>query len=447
MLPASKFGDKVITFVNVKILITNTIVLNGGDAAILFGQLRILRQAFGNDTEFVIYAREPDVVARYYPNLKLQRWLYLSGGKALNIKYFRRLTGLINRIRSYFAAWCWVRGMCFITRLLLSKNELSIVSDYSTADLIAYTGGTNLVENYNLSVSIFDCNLSCIVRRPLIFLTQSLGPFRNSKNRSKFRKIFHKATLILVRGNQSVQNLKDLGTNLKNVHTAADAAFALADPVVLQHAQYRKLPRSSPLKVAISVRDWDYFVNVEKSEGMAAYMNAVRVVVNYVVEKHDAQVTFLSTCQGIPEYWKDDSKVGSEIVGTLPDSIQRSVKVNRDFHSPEELIEQLKSFDMVISTRMHIAILALIAGTPVLPIGYEFKTKEVFERIKQGVWVQDIEAISGEGLVSSIKSFIENIDELRESIFTQVELERRNAMDSGERVKEAYDHWLKLQKS
>jgi len=431
----------------VKILITNTIVLNGGDAAILFGQLRILRQAFGNDTEFVIYAREPDVVARYYPNLKLQRWLYLSGGKALNIKYFRRLTGLINRMRSYFAAWCWVRGIHFITRLLLSKNELSIVSDYSTANLIVYNGGTSLVENYNLSAHIFDCNLSLHVRRPLAFFTMSLGPFRDPKNQSKFRKIFRNSLLILVRGEKSIGHLEDLGLSMENIHIAADAAFALADPAVLQHAQYRKLPKSSPLKVAISVRDWDYFVNTEKSEGMANYTDAVRVAVNYLIEKHDAQVTFLSTCQGIPEYWKDDSKVGSEIVGTLPDFIQRSVKVNRDFHSPEELIEQLKSFDMVISTRMHMAILALIAGIPVLPIGYEFKTKEVFERIKQGVWVQDIEAISGEGLVSSIKSFIENIDESRESIFTQVELERRNAMDSGERVKEAYDHWLKLQKS
>lgn len=430
-----------------KILITNTIVLNSGDAAILFGQLRILRQAFGDETEFVVYAREPDVVARYYSELKLQRWLYLSVAQVRNIKYLRRIQRWFNVARFYTAAWCLSRNVRFIAERLLRKDELARVDDYLTSDLIVYNGGTSLVENYNLSAHIFDCKMSLYVRRPLAFFTMSLGPFRNSKNRSKFRKIFHKATLILVRGNQSVQNLKDLGTNLKNVHKVADAAFALADPVVLQRAQYRKLPSSSPLKVAISVRDWDYFVNTEKSEGMANYTDAVQVAVNYLIEKHDAQVTFLSTCQGIPEYWKDDSKLGSEIVGTLPDSIQRSVKVNRDFHSPEELIEQLKSFDMVISTRMHIAILALIAGTPVLPIGYEFKTKEVFERIKQGVWVQDIEAISGEGLVSSIKSFIENIDESRESIFTQVELERRNAMDSGERVKEAYDHWLKLQKS
>ena len=44
-------------------------------------------------------------------------------------------------------------------------------------------------------------------------------------------------------------------------------------------------------------------------------------------------------------------------------------------------MELAKGFDFVVATRMHMMILSLCVGTPVLPIAYEFKTKELAARL------------------------------------------------------------------
>ena len=68
-------------------------------------------------------------------------------------------------------------------------------------------------------------------------------------------------------------------------------------------------------------------------------------------------------------------------VATLPDEIRARVRVDGDFHTPDELLELLRDFDWVVATRMHLAILTLGVGTPVLPIAYEFKTTELFKSL------------------------------------------------------------------
>ena len=59
-----------------KILITNTVSLNGGDSAILEGILRLLRMNFGQDTEFIIYDNQPEIARKYYPDLKFRKLIY-----------------------------------------------------------------------------------------------------------------------------------------------------------------------------------------------------------------------------------------------------------------------------------------------------------------------------------------------------------------------------------
>ncbi len=102
-----------------------------------------------------------------------------------------------------------------------------------------------------------------------------------------------------------------------------------------------------------------------------------------LVTERDARVTFLSTCQGVPEYWAKDSDMARRIVDEIPEELRRNVLVDSNYHRPDELIASYGEFDLVIATRMHAAILALVAGTPVLPVAYEFKMRELFRTFGQ----------------------------------------------------------------
>jgi len=143
----------------------------------------------------------------------------------------------------------------------------------------------------------------------------------------------------------------------------------------------------------------------------------------------------------MPEYWTDDSRLAQKIVDGLSEVTRQSVSVDSTFHGPASLARTLKDYDLVIATRMHMAILALGVGIPVLPIAYEFKMQELFERLGQGRWVQDIETVSGDGLINRVDEFLDVLPEIRESIFTAVQKEHESAAASGQIVKQAFEEW------
>lgn len=422
-----------------KIIISNTVVLNTGDAAILLGIIEILYAAFGKETQFIIYDNNPDVASQYYPQLIFRKLLHLNTAQVTPIIYLGKILKIVKLNIFYFAIWFWKNNLRFIAKLLLNKEELQDLSEYTSADLIVSTGGTYLVENYPLESRIFDYRITLLLGKPLVLFTQSLGPFSIPKNRKALKNIFEQSLLILLRDQKSENNILKLNTQNANTFVSADAAFALADASAIEAAQNTK-NLSSPLKIAISVRDWKHFKTIDPVLGRKKYLEAVGNMTVHLVEKYGAEITYISTCQGIPEYWTDDSKVAFEIIEKLPAKIVDSVTLNQDFHSPKELAKILQSYDLVVSTRLHMAILSLGAGTPVLPIAYEFKTQELFKRLGQKAhWILDIEDINSELLIDSINSFLDSILDIRKTVFPAVQKERERAMESGLLVKNTYE--------
>jgi colanic acid/amylovoran biosynthesis protein len=396
-----------------KAIISNTVVLNSGDAAILMAIFQLLRSAFGSAIEFTIYGSHPDLAAKYYPNLRFRELLYT----ALRRPERGRASRLRNEwdLRRYLAAARkWNTGSRTLAAGLAAGLDTSGLTDYGSADLICSGGGTYLVEHYDLRPRIFDFEVALALGRPLVLFTQSLGPFKNPAYRKKLASIFEHATLILLRDRLSEQHIRSLGVRNPRIAVTADAAFALADRTVLTVAG-RQTAVAAPPRVAISVREWKAFRGHRPTEAQQRYVNAIRDLTIHAVTRYGAAVTFLSTCQGIPEY-RDDSELAGEIAESLPPGIARSVDVDRDFHTPDELRVVIREFDLVVSTRMHLAILALGTGTPVIPIAYEFKTRELFENLHHAYLVHDMEAVCPAELIATFDEAMTHLPELRASL-------------------------------
>ncbi|MCU0525736.1 MAG: polysaccharide pyruvyl transferase family protein [Elainella sp. Prado103] len=412
-----------------KIVITNTVALNVGDAAILKGVLKILQATFGEETEFIVYDRHPEVAQRYYPELRFKQLIYYQCFIKSRIKRPVRLVRYFNRTRVEIGAWCWKYGIKAASRLFLSKEEYDTFADYYNADLIVSTGGTYLVENYLLAPRILDYKISLQAQKPLVFFTQSLGPFNLPFHRKIFKRVFDQAALILLRDCQSQKHLDDIGVDNPHVYVTPDAAFALAEPLIPK-AQPQTNGLTYKPRIAISVRNWQHFKRIDPKIGQRKYQESLQILITYFVEKYQAEVTFISTCQGIPEYYLDDSSIAQEIYDALPLPVSSSVQVNSDFHAPEALAEFVKTFDFVIATRLHMAILSLGVGVPVFPISYEFKTKELFEKMGEGRWTVDIEDIEPEAFVKSVDTFFQEIEIVRNNLITAVEQERTKAFET-----------------
>lgn len=365
-----------------KILITNIVSLNTGDAAILWGMFEILRQRYGQDTHFVVYDRAAQIAGKYYPWATFRKALFGNRTKGwLGSKLESRGYGHWNlRLRYWLlrsAAMLCRNHLAWCARLYLSNEDFTSVMKYVQADLVISSGGTYLTENYGLWSAIYDYRLTLASGTPLLFFTQSLGPFRKPKYRAAFTQIFQKACKIFLRDEQSRDHVLDLGINSEKITLAKDAAFTIRPS---KSADLLEKREDEPLLIAVSVRSLHFFKG-DDDQLEKIYKDAVAAMINLAVNEFGAQVTFLSTCQGISEYWTDDSVEVDSIHEALPPEIKAKVKVDRKFRQPVDIVDAYQQFDLVIATRMHAAILGLAAGTPVLGIAYEFKLEELFHQL------------------------------------------------------------------
>jgi colanic acid/amylovoran biosynthesis protein len=271
--------------------------------------------------------------------------------------------------------------------------------------------------------------------KPLVLFTQSVGRFRDPALRSQLRNALAYASLILVRDPESRDNLLELGLSGGRIHRVADAAFALADLQALAPASKRSFPQHGA-RVAVSVREWRHFRTTTRDAGMARYSEAVAALARHLVSKGH-EVTFVSTCQGVPEYWTDDSAVAKRILEEGRIALGERVAVDTRFHTPSELSAQLGSFDAVVATRMHAAILALSAGTPVLAIDYEDKARRLFGQLGVPEWSVDIDSASPALFCRAWDLFASEVDARRAGLFREVTAQANDARRSASHLRSA----------
>jgi len=405
-----------------KIVITNQVATNAGDGAILQGLVKVLREAFGNGAEIVVLDAFAEESQRHYPSLRF-RQMYRPG---LLRRASRRLLGRLDpfgplaRLQQRIAV---SPGSAF--SILLPPAARENLAEMRSADLIVSTGGTYLVEHYELGEKFLQLALAVASGKPLVLFTQSLGPFRKAANLISVRRLLPRARLILLRDERSLRHLRDAGVSSAAMKVAADGAFALAEP---PGGERREASAQDRLRVALSVRHWLFPGHDSAAAADRNYRESLAALVEHLVRRHRAEVTFVSTCQGIDEYPFDDAAVARQIAGLLAPDVSDHVSVDAGFHTPDDLLESLAGFDFVVATRMHMAILALCSGTPVLPIAYEFKTRELFQALGQSEWVMDIDSLSPDSACALADRFVQNLVEVRRGLTQAVEVQRQSAL-------------------
>jgi colanic acid/amylovoran biosynthesis protein len=422
------------------VVVENTVCLNTGDAAILIAIKEILKRTLGIEPKIYVFDSNPEVSERLYQE---QKYASLEFRKLLSEQVFKyehgrqRLKNLakkaLNKIR-FEAIGQLGRGRKTLAKLVLDRESRKSLDIYRNADFIVTTGGTYLVENYNLKKRIFQFRIDSLLRKTPIFFTQSLGPFNNGYNKKYLKGVFEESSLILLRDEKSLGHISNIVNDRNKCHVVADAVFALADTGRIGEMLAASTPPAPSGRVAISVRNWNYVKDGD--DGMRRYIDAVRQLVVSLVElgKH---VTFVSTCQGVPEYAHDDSRTARAIAERLDPATAAQVTVDDAFHTPEQLMELAKGFDFVVATRMHMMILSLCVGTPVLPIAYEFKTRELAARLGIVDVLMDIDTITAAEAAGKLARFTSRLDRYRQLSLQSVLKENESAMSSVGLLKQA----------
>lgn len=362
--------------------------------------IKTLKLRFGQDTEFVVTGTYPEVCAQLYPDI---RWRTVLGREAdttpyNHIRVLGRIARVLKHFRFYIASYLRRFNIPFY-KVLLSKYDADTLNEYATSDYIISSGGTYLIEPYGIMPQYLDYRISLILGKPLIQYTQSMGPFYLKQTRARLRRIFNRCRTILVRDQQSANNVLSLNiANSSIIHIVPDAAFALGDIGAMMKRKDDSIKKYG--NVAISVRDW---IHASDKNTMSNYRKCIADVVVKLVDMGYC-VHFISTCQGISSY-TDDNIVVDNIMALIPKNYYSSIVKYEGYLSISKIIDLLKIMDFIIATRLHMSILALISGTPVYPIAYEFKTVELYHSLGYKN-VESLDSLKSTSLPSSVTNFI-----------------------------------------
>lgn len=404
--------------------VLNSVALNAGDAAILVGLRAALLDAFGPGLDLHVADDAPDTARALYPDIEFSHGLHGTGLEAQHV--LRGITRSIHRRRVRLAE----RTLEFapsVGRAMLDRDGRAHLARTTTSAAAISTGGTYFVEHYSFERRALEVLAAASMGVPTFLYTQSLGPFTRTDTRRLMQRVLSACAAVFLRDERSREHALDLGIDESCLHVRPDAAFVLAHPALHEGARDR-------LRIAISVREWAHFDGGERHRGMEQYTRAIAGAVRRLVRHHDAEITFVSTCQGVATYWTDDSRIAGTIRRELLHDLQ-NVHVDHAFRAPVQLRDAYGQFDLVIATRMHAAILALCGGTPVVPIAYEFKTRELFDSLGMAELVDDIDSVSAASLMARVSTALDSTDRLRLHIRRLLPELREQAAEPAHRIR------------
>lgn len=195
---------------------------------------------------------------------------------------------------------------------------------------------------------------------PYAIIGVGVGPLSFGFMRRKVVKLFKNAAIISVRDKYSKQYLIDWGIETSKIQVVSDVALTL-----------------SPKK--------DVNTKVSTRETVGIHLNNLS---KYTVDKQEAIIDFVIDLDNSHDLFLiedvrnqvDFNKEGN--VGYILKSKGLTPKVLK-YERPSKLIENLSSFNYLITSKLHVGIVGYATGIPVLSIPFHSKTIRFYEQIKR----------------------------------------------------------------
>lgn len=382
-----------------QILLTDNVILNGGDSAILKGTIDSLKDDLGiNQSSLTIHCDYYDTAVTHYPELPLKRSIQ-EAIRMFPPKFFWRYS----HDQRFFK----------LNMIALSRQEKLAYSDYKKSDIVITCGGSFLTDAYALDLTLLGFDIALNAGLPTYLIGQSLGPFKSSDKKKQVAKRLIKMEKIIVRDHRSYLEAIDMGCDEKRVFEAKDMAFNL------KVEKNSRIFNTSDLTIGVSVRKWTFPYSENSEADYNSYIKTMAEFTSLLIEKHNAKIIFISTCQGDESYSFKDHLVAKEIVSHMDHLNINSVSIISEFQSPETFLNNLDAIDIFIGTRMHACILALLKNIPTLNICYEFKSKELFNSMGLGNFVCDIENLELDSLSQKAEKLLLDHESISTTIHTK----------------------------
>jgi len=207
----------------------------------------------------------------------------------------------------------------------------------------------------------------------MAFWSQSVGWFGDLELRAQLTDALEGAAMFVAREPESIDNLRGMGIDAR-VRLAADEALMLP----LQAPARPGETVGVALNALGTARSGEPF---ESGSRGAADAHA-EIVERLVAGGH--KVRAASSVQGfghLSDEIEDDGPHHRAVAERLSAVATDSFHVVEGFLAPERLRTELRGLDVVVSSRMHVALLAMLEDVPAVYVSGNFKGTSIYRRL------------------------------------------------------------------
>jgi colanic acid/amylovoran biosynthesis protein len=381
---------------------------NAGDFAIVLGQLQLLKKIFPAAI-LTITSRTPE----------LDRPLMAARGVTVIAPIFHAPAGFTAKR----GGWRKV-----LLSLLFPRQALTYLRCLRQADLVMACGGgyfysTRRIPGFTFWQNYLHIRLAVFFRKKTVFFPQSYGPLNNSLSRRLLAGLLASefVHVVFAREEISLAVLRDIlpaGADDHKLQLCPDMAFNFS--FELEHfspaTDLSNLPRP---RLALALRDWDFpgqKTRHDKQQKREAYLQAMITICQALHQKFGSSFFIYSQAQG-PSLAEDDRLISAyvhdRLLAVIPCTHLRQVEAPAG-ESPAWTIRLLQQADMLITSRMHAAIFAFLAGIPAVVIGYQHKSAGILRSMGLDACFLPIEETMEKTLFPLCATVLQNRDDWQE---------------------------------
>lgn len=297
------------------------------------------------------------------------------------------------------------------------KKEAPLLDAYYDADVVYSCGGGNYYAHHSPSPGLF-WNLVSLgfanwLGKKTIMLPQSIGPISGKFQFLFSRWILNNVDQIYHREHESYRFVKKMQLRNGAGVVIPDLAFNLSNylPQVIQSDLNHD-------KINIGVTIINRGLQDDTFSNQQGYEETLVAFFQEFHNLHPIQIHFFVQCTG-PSLDQNDTEITMKIYERIRDIVPTNAP--KQSSSALDLCAEYKKMDMMIGSRMHTGILALISGTPTLLIGYQPKAIGMMDSLNLREYCTNIGNVSLDFLLNGSSKLTSNNAEIRNDISEKIE--------------------------
>lgn len=366
--------------------------LNLGDDAIMQATLDGLRRAFPG-AKIVAAANHP------------QSW-----NKFADLETVGALTTWVYRLQdNRWKGQKWLIPLVFLGMPLLAlayrvlhlririgdEGKRRLLTAYYDADLVLSCGGGNFYAHKRLSVFLLFGLLTLAfptwLGKRTIMLPQSVGPIEGGLQRWLAHYVFNRVDLLLLREARSVEFVRDVLNVRSPFRQLPDLAFNLS-------CSADSSPERTGEELRIGVTVIDRAAQQGDFARQQEYESSLVELCARLAAEHIVDLTIFCQVYG-PTADQDDRRAARRLYAALRARGVR-VSLHPDFANARDALAAYAGLDLMIGSRMHAGILALLCDVPTLLIAYQPKALGMMTAIGLAPYCLHIDTVDPDTLVS-----------------------------------------------